>query len=248
MSWWRRRASEAVVDAPDERELVRVAEREAVARRRAQAEQALRDELSTPSGQCVVDALVAPWLLRQRQSWHDAGSLPPADVLLAAFRLLGEDLPPAVVEEFVAGEPVEQRAAVTPPPPEDERLRFAEERPGHAAGWRMPEGLDLAAHSVAARRLHALHDIAFRADGTGLPVDEVLGNPRWWPGRSAQPPALADLFSQLFRREEAAGVDPTWLQASRDAQDLLYRAADLPAVSPEAWVLAATDHTVRGLR
>ena len=81
-----------------------------------------------------------------------------------------------------------------------------------------------------------------------MPVDAVLGNPREWPGRQAEPKALSSLLYGMFRREEARGIDPTWLQASYDLEDLLHDAAGLPAGSPETWVLAATDHSVRGMR
>ena len=232
---------------PDEQALAQQADHEAAVRRRAQAEQALRSELLTASGQCVVDALVAPWLSRQEPWLLDDGPLPPADVLLAALRLLHEDPSVVTVEAFVAAEPVARRADIPPPPPEDERLRFVRERPGHSAGWRVPEGLDVAAHAVAAERLRALDDVA-RGIGSPMPVEAVLGNPRWWPGRQAEPKALSSLLYGMFRREEARGIDPTWLQASYDLEDLLHDAAGLPPAAPEAWVLAATDHALRAVR
>ena len=243
MSWWRKGA-EPVADLPGARDLARAAEQQAVTRRRAQAEQALRSHLVTPSGQCVVDALVAPWLTRQRSWVLDTGPLPPADVLVAALRLLQDEPSPAVVEAFVAAEPTGPRPTMWPPPDDEERLRFDRGRAAHGAGWRPPADVASAAHQVAAERLRELDDVAIRATGTRLPVDAVLGNPRWWPGRQAQPKALSNLFSHLFRGEEAQGFDETFVRASRDAQDLLWTAAGLPAVSPEAWVLAATDHAV----
>ncbi len=100
------------------------------------------------------------------------------------------------------------------------------------------------AHAEATRRLRAL-DVVARRHGSPMPMDAVLGNPRWWPGREAEPQALATRFYGMFRREEARQLDVAWLRAFRDAQDLLYEAAGLPAVSPEAWVLAATDYAVR---
>ncbi len=136
------------------------------------------------------------------------------------------------------------RAFLPPPSPQEDRLRFARRRPDHILGWQVPEDLDLTVHALVAERLRALDAVA-RQTGGPLPVERALANPRWWPGRQAEPKALSNLFHGRWRTEEEHGFDPSWYDAFNEALDVLYEAAGLPAVSPEAWVLAATDYAVR---
>jgi hypothetical protein len=200
----------------------------------------LRGALHTPEARRLVVALEWSWATTAGGGISEPPT-PDADVLVAAFRRLGEADVVTAAEAYVAAD----RALCTGglglarrPPAAQRRLEELAAEPAEAVD------LSYGPHEALAREMAEVAADLEAASGWRLDVEDLAGCVRWWPGRpdraaaaSADPLRVHLLPRIMVDRPVAEQGD--W-RPSYDRLKALESGAGLAEpVEPDRWVLAA---------